>query len=373
MEISKQQVQELIDHVDVEIDGDRPWDIQIHDDRLYSRVLREGSLGFGEAYMDGWWDVEQLDEFAYRMFDSGIREQLSGDWKTRLFVWYQTVFNPQTVASSYEVGEQHYDRGNELYRAMLDDRTVYTCGYYRDADDLEQAQEDKLDLVCQKLKLEPGMKLLDIGCGWGSFMEYALKHYDVEAHGVTVSEEQAQFARGRLDEFEDRSRVLLTDYRDLDGTYDRIVSLGMFEHVGYQNYRTYMEVVNDCLTTDGLFLLDSIGNEQSVRSGDPWFEKYIFPNSMLPSASQVTDAAEDYFILEDWHNFGGDYDRTLMEWYENFDNSWDELSDRYDDRFYRMWEYYLLVSAGGFRARTFQNWQIVFSSDGVPGGYQSVR
>lgn len=373
MSLVKERVQELIDDTDIEINGDRPWDIQIHDDRLYDRVIREGSLGFGEAYMDGWWDVDRLDEFATRLFQYELDRQISGDWKTKLYSLTQRIINPQSPSSSFEVGEQHYDQGNDLYRAMLDDRMVYTCGYYHDADNLEQAQEDKLDLVCRKLKLKSGMKLLDVGCGWGSLMEFALEHYDITAHGVTVSEEQASLAKERLDRFGDRARVLLTDYREIDDTYDRVASLGMFEHVGYKNYPTYMDVVKQSLKPEGLFLLDTIGTPESQYFGDPWFEKYIFPNSMLPSASQIIDASETRFILEDWHNFGPDYDPTLMAWHEHFTEAWDDLKDHYDERFFRMWEYYLLVSAGGFRARELQNWQIVFSPEGVYGGYTPER
>jgi len=369
----KEQANKLLEKAGVEPNGDRSWDIQVHDDRLYSRIFRQGSLGFGEAYMNGWWDVEELDQFATRIFDIEIRDHIYKDWHTLLNALYAKVFNLQKPSRAYEVGEKHYDKGNELYQAMLDDRMVYTCGYFRNTDDLEEAQRQKLDLVCRKLNLEPGMKLLDIGCGWGSLIKYAAEEYDVNSHGLTVSKEQAKFAREQCEPFGDQVTIELKDYREEDGTYDRIASLGMFEHVGYKNYEQYMDVVKRCLKPEGLFLLDSIGNTRSVKSGDPWIQKYIFPNSMLPSPNQVTDATEERLIIEDWHNFGKDYDPTLMCWEENFRTSWDELKPDYDERFYRMWRYYLLMCAGAFRSRAFQNWQIVLSPEGVPDGYRSVR
>ena len=265
----------------------------------------------------------------------------------------------------------HYDIGNELFRLMLDKRLNYSCAYWKNSESLDEAQAAKLELTCKKLKLKPGMQVLDIGCGWGGFAAYAAKHYDVEVTGVTVSREQVKMARKICNGLP--VCIELLDYRDMHQTFDRIVSIGMFEHVGCTNYRTFMEVVHRCLEKGGLFLLHTIGGNRSVRSVDPWFARYIFPNSMVPSAHQITAAAEGLFVLEDWHSFGNDYDRTLMEWHRNFTTNWEQLNKRYDERFYRMWRYYLLSSAGGFRARTSQLWQIVFSPKGVPGGYQTVR
>jgi len=165
----------------------------------------------------------------------------------------------------------------------------------------------------------------------------------------------------------------LQDYRDVHETFDHVISLGMFEHVGYKNYRTYMEVASRCLKDDGLFLLHTIGGNMSVTHTDPWIERYIFPNSMLPSLAQIGKAIEKIFVMEDWHNFGADYDKTLMAWFHNFNKHWDTLKGKHGDRFYRMWKFYLLASAGGFRARKNQLWQIVLSKNGVPGGYASIR
>ncbi len=163
--------------------------------------------------------------------------------------------------------------------------------------------------------------------------------------------------------------IELKDYRELKGQYDCIVSVGMFEHVGYKNYKNFMKVVHRCLKEDGLFLLHTIGRNYSGRATEPWINKYIFPNGMTPSAQQISAAIEGLFVVEDWHNFGQDYDATLMSWNKNFQSNFDQLKDLYDDRFKRMWEYYLLMCAGTFRARRNQLWQLVMSKRGIKGGY----
>ena len=244
-------------------------------------------------------------------------------------------------------------------------------GYWKEAKTLAAAQEAKLELVCKKMSLEPGMKVLDIGCGWGSFALYAAEHYGVEVVGITVSKEQVTLANERGQGLPVTFR--LQDYRDVTEPFDRIVSLGMFEHVGYKNYRDYMKAAARCLKDDGLFLLHTIGWIKSETSLDPWIHKYIFPNGMLPSLAQISKASEELFVMEDIHSFGTDYDKTLMAWHENFEEHWPELKDKYDERFYRMWRYYLLVCAGSFRARKNQLWQIVFSKNGVVSGYKSFR
>lgn len=218
---------------------------------------------------------------------------------------------------------------------------------------------------------KPGMKVLDIGCGWGGFAKYAAEKYNVKALGITVSQEQVEFARASCQGLP--VEIRLQDYRDLKEKFDGIISIGMFEHVGVRNYTTHMKVVHRCLASDGLFLLHTIAGNSSVNTTDPWINKYIFPNSMLPSAKQITSAAEGLFVLEDSHSFGPHYDNTLMAWHSNFKKNWDKIKDAYDERFCRMWTYYLLSCAGTFRSRSNQLWQIVFSKDGVEGGYQSIR
>jgi len=364
--------QDLLLKAGILIDGNRPWDIRIHDDRFYHRVLGQGALGLGEAYMDGWWDCDQLDAFFYRVLRAKLYESITyrDHFIPLLKGW---LFNLQNGRRAFEIGERHYDLGNDLFEAMLDSRMVYSCGYWRHATTVDQAQEAKLDLICRKLYLEPGMSLLDIGCGWGSLVRFAAERYGVKAVGVTVSHEQAQLARERCRDLPVEIRV--QDYRDVNEPFDRIVSVGMFEHVGHKNYETYFEAVRKMLKEDGLTLLHSIGKNYARHAGecDPWIEKYIFPNSELPTMGQICEAACKRFVMEDWHNFGPDYDKTLMAWYNNFTAAWPHLQQRYDDRFYRMWAYYLLSCAGLFRAREAQLWQVVFSKDGLVGGYTPVR
>jgi cyclopropane-fatty-acyl-phospholipid synthase len=358
----KRLIQELLDHVGVQIDGQAPWDIQVHNPDFYSRVIAGGSLALGESYMDGWWDCEALDQFFERIlaarFDKKVRKSITllmAAAKARLTAMHGR-------ARAFEVGRRHYDIGNDLFTVMLDKRMNYSCAYWQEADTLDEAQEAKLELTCRKLELEPDMRVLDIGCGWGSFAIYAAEKYRVKVTGVTVSAEQVKLGQSCCTDLP--VRFELKDYRDIQETFDRIVSIGMFEHVGFTHYRTYMQVVNRCLKDDGLFLLHTIGSNTSVHSVDPWYAKYIFPNSMLPSARQISEASEGIFILEDWHSFGPHYDPTLMAWHRNFIDNWHRIQDAYDARFKRMWAYYLLSSAGSFRARRNQLWQIVFSKNG---------
>ncbi len=365
-------VQEMLAPSDVRINGDRPWDLRVHDARFCDRVLSGGSLALGESYMDGWWDCDALDRFFERILTHRLdKEAAKRSLRLLPAVLLARMRNAQNRSRAYEIGRRHYDIGNRLFSSMLDPWFNYSCGYWESADTLDEAQEAKLDLVCRKTGLQPGIRVLDIGCGWGGFAKYAASRFGASVHGITVSNEQVSFARDFCRGLD--VRIELEDYRDLHERYDRIVSIGMFEHVGYRNYRRFMEVVRRCLENDGLFLLHTIGGNSSVHSTDPWIRKYIFPNSMLPSARQITRAAEGLFVLEDWHGFGPHYDPTLMAWHRNVTTSWPELADTYDERFRRMWTYYLLSCAGSFRARRNQLWQIVFSKNGVRGGYRSVR
>lgn len=366
----KSRAQTLLGQAGIEINGGNPWDIQVHDERLYGRVFRKGSLGLGEAYMDGWWDAKALDEFFTRVLAAKLDHAVTP--VQQAFQGLQAaVYNFQSKARAFQVGEEHYDLGNDLYERMLDKRMMYTCAYWKDADNLDDAQEAKLDLVCRKLGLKQGDRVLDIGCGWGSFAKYAAEKYGVDVVGITVSVEQAALARERCKGLPIEIRV--HDYREIEGTFDHVVSIEMFEAVGYKNFRTYMEVVRRCLKEDGLFLLQTIGGNRSVRVTDAWIDKYIFPNGMLPSITQIGKSIEGLFVTEDLHNFGFDYDRTLMEWNNRFQKAWPDLKEKYGERFRRMWEYYLLCCAGSFRSRKNQDWQIVLSPNGVPGGYTAVR
>jgi len=358
-------IRELLEGTGIEINGSNPWDLQVHDDRLYERVLREVELGFGEAYMDGWWDCEAIDELITRILLADLPSKLKGNWRLMLHALQARLFNLQSRRRAFQIGERHYDLGNDLYQAMLDKRMNYTCAYWKEGvTTLDEAQEAKLELVCQKIGLEPGMHVLDIGCGWGCFAKYAAEKYGVRVTGVTVSKEQVKLGMEMCKGLP--VELKLQDYRDVTGVYDRVISIGVMEHVGYKNYRTYMEVADRTLKDDGIAFIHTIGGNISSTKANAWTTKYIFPNGMLPSIAQLSKAMEGIFVIEDLHNIGPHYDKTLMAWHANFEAAWPELKKKYDERFYRMWRYYLLSSAGGFRARQSQLWQFVMTRPGTP-------
>ena len=367
---ARDQLTGLLADADVQVGGPRAWDLQVHNPDLYARVIAEGTLGLGEAYMDGWWDTADLDGFLFRLLDTRLDERVGGFEDAWLYL-KSRFLNLQRGRRAYEIGERHYDLGNDLFQAMLGKRLVYSCGYWKDAGNLDDAQEAKLELIFRKLDLKPGMRVLDIGCGWGEALKLAAERYGVCGVGVTVSQEQADYAREICRGLP--VEIRLADYRTLDETFDRVFSIGMFEHVGVKNYPTYFDVARRCTKEDGLFLLHSIGSNVSSNHTDPWIEKYIFPNSMVPSAEQIANASEGLFVTEDWHNFGADYDLTLMAWRANFDRAWPALKAAYGERFRRMWRFYLSASAAVFRARRNQLWQLVMSPRGVRGGYRAPR
>lgn len=367
----RQIAKSLLAAVGITINGSQDYDIQVHNEAVYSRVLRQGALGLGESYMDGWWDCPKLDQFFYKILSANLEQTVKGDWRSLLRLASSYVLNTGRKSKAFNVGEKHYDLGNDLFRAMLDKRLTYTCGYWPNAKNLDEAQEAKLDLVCRKIGLQQGQTVLDIGSGWGSFLGFAAGRYGAHPVGVTISTEQKKLADKLYGQLQTTTQF--QDYRDINQKFDHVVSLGMFEHVGYKNYRTFMKVVQGALSDDGLFLLHTIGGNHSTTNVDPWMGKYIFPNGMIPSIKQIGQSIEGLFVMEDWHNFSADYDRTLMAWFHNFEGNWELLKPNYDERFHRMWRYYLLLSAGSFRARQIQLWQIVMSKNGVTGGYRPIR
>ncbi|UZJ38539.1 MULTISPECIES: cyclopropane fatty acyl phospholipid synthase [unclassified Prosthecochloris] len=368
--IYEKKLKSLLASAGIQINGPNPWDIRVLDSRFYKRVITESHLGIGESYMDGWWECDALDDFFYKVLRAKLDKKVSQ--LTRVLSNLAGVLiNLQNPSRAFRVGETHYNIGNDLYEAMLDKHMLYSCGYWKGADNLDQAQENKLRLIFNKLQLEPGMKVLDIGCGWGGAARFAAEQYGVSVTGVTVSSEQVKKAEELGQNLP--VDISLTDYRDIQGTYDRIYSIGMFEHVGVKNYRQFFKITSQCLKDDGLFLLHTIGSKRSSMNTDKWTHKYIFPNSMLPSAKQITTASEGLHVMEDWHAFGNDYYKTLKAWHTNFEHHWPDLKQAYDERFYRMWRYYLLSAAGSFRARNVQLWQILFSNNGITGDFYVSR
>lgn len=363
---TREAVEALFDKADVKVGGDRPWDIRIHDDRFYNRVLSEGSLALGESYVEGWWDAGSVDELICHILHSNLQNIVRGNWKYVCHILQARLLNLQNSKRAFEVGERHYDIGNDLYEPMLGPSMAYTCAYWRNAGSLDEAQHAKYDLVCRKVGLQSGMQVLELGCGWSGFARYAAEQYGARVTGYTVSKEQAAWGRENCRGLP--VEIRMEDYRHATGAYDAVVSIGIMEHVGYKNYRTYMELAESCLKPGGLAFIHTSGGNSSNVTIEPWIHRNIFPNAMLPSITQIGEAMEGLFVMEDWHNIGPDYDRTLMAWGENFERAWPGLKDKYGERFYRMWRYYLLACAGSFRSRYNQLWQVVMTRvrDGRP-------
>lgn len=361
----------LMDRAGVPLNGHEPWSIQVHDERLWERVIRNGgNLGLGEAYMDGWWDCESLDGMFTRLIETQADRAIKPNLALAALAARGYVANAQSVRRARRNAEHHYDIGNDLYERMLDKRMVYSCGYWAHADDLDSAQEAKLDLICQKLQLQPGLRLLDIGCGWGGLAQFAAERYGVSVVGISPAGAQVELARERTEGLP--VRIEQRDYRQVRGAFDRIVSVGMLEHVGPRNLKRFFDTCDRLLRPDGIMLHHMIGSRESTNKLDPWFDRYIFPGGRLPSIAQLGKAVEKTFVIEDLHNFGPDYDRTLMAWRANIDAAWADLP-AYDERFRRMWRYYLSVSAAGFRARDLQLWQLVYRRPGRAPRYHAPR
>lgn len=347
----------LLEGAGIRLGGDAPWDLHVHDDRFWERVIGERELGLGESYMDGWWSVGSMDQFLAKAMTADLRKYLKVSPRQAVGIASKAVLNHQRVRRAARNAGHHYNIGNDLYSRMLDKRMIYSCAYWANAVDLDAAQENKLDLICRKLHLEPGMKVLDIGCGWGGLAEFMASRYGAHVVGISPAIEQVRVARERCRDLPVEIRQ--EDYRNVTGTFDRIVSVGMFEHVGPKNYPAFFAACDRLLSPDGIMLHHTIGSNRSVNTVNPFFEKYIFPGGVLPSVTQVAKATERTWLIEDLHNFGPDYDRTLMAWHANATAAWPELP-AYDERFRRMWDFYLLSSAASFRVRSIQLWQFVF-------------
>lgn len=369
MDKLRKKCEDILRLADINLSGDRPWDLEIYNNKFFDRIFSEGSLALGEGYMDGWWDAHSVDQFICKLLSSDVEEKIN-PYKILALSLQAKLTNLQNLRRAMQVAENHYNLGNRVFEIMLDSRMTYTCGYWKNANDLETAQAHKLDLVCKKLHLQEDQHILDIGCGWGSFAKFAAENYGARVTGVTISSEQANYARDNCKKLP--VEILIKDYRLIEGKFDHIVSLGMFEHVGSKNYRTFFQHANKCLKDDGLFLLHTIGGLASNVTPDPWVHKYIFPNGQIPSLTEISAAAEKLFLVEDVHNFGAYYDKTLMAWFDRFDAGWDELKVDFDNRFYRMWKFYLQACAGAFRARDLQLWQFVLSKNGVRGVYDRL-
>ena len=355
-------IRELMGLAGITIGGDAPGDIRVRDGRFYERVLRDASVGFGEAYMDEWWETDALDVTIDKIMRANLKQKITGSWRMRALTVKALLLNLQAKGRASAAIEAHYDIGNDLYTRMLDPRMVYTCAYWKHAKTLTEAQEAKLDLVCRKVGLEPGMRVLDLGCGWGGFASWAAEKYGCSVVGVTLSKDQVSLGSQLWKHLPVELR--LCDYRDVSGTFDRVVSIGMMEHVGPKNHRAMMQTIDRCLAPDGVALIHTIANNRSLRHGTPFIEKYIFPHAVAPSLAQLGRAVEGILVVEDLHNIGPDYDPTLMAWSRNFARTYPEIAHKYDGRFYRMWQFYLLAAAGASRSRDGQLYQVVLTKTG---------
>ena len=367
---SREVCLDLLARAGIPVNGDEPWSMRVHDDRLWDRALASRNLGLGEAYMDGWWDCDALDELFVRIITAGVEGAIRPSPRLVASMARAHVSNAQTVRRAARNARRHYDIGNDLFERMLDKRMQYSCGYWAQADDLDSAQEAKLDLICRKLELRPGLRLLDIGCGWGGLAQFAAEHYDVSVVGISPASNQVAVARERCAGLP--VQIQQCDYREVRGSFDRIVSVGMLEHVGPKNLRRFFNACDTLLAHDGMMLHHLIGSSQTTNSLDPWFERYIFPGGVLPSVAQMGRAAERTWVVDDVHSFGPDYDRTLMAWHANIEDAWAALP-AYDERFRRMWRYYLLSCAAGFRTRDTHLWQWVFRRAGLAPRYHAPR
>lgn len=352
----------LAERAGIQPNGPNPWDPWIGNPRFYEAVLRNPSLGLGETYMEHYWECERIDLLIERVLRAQVHRKLGSTLRLGIEVLLHRLINFQSVQRAAEVGEKHYDIGEDLYAAMLDSAMNYSCGYWKEANDLEQAQQHKMALIAAKLDLRPGQRVLDIGCGWGGMARHLATHHGVEVVGITISARQCEYARAASGT-SGNTEFRLQDYRDVNEPFDRIVSIGMFEHVGYKNYAAFFDAIVRNLKADGLVLLHSIFGNRTGFRGDPWLEKYIFPNGMLPSIQQFGKASEGRLIPEDMQNLGPDYHRTLLAWNHNFERTKGCLPSRYDERFKRMWRYYLLSCAGAFLARHIQLHQWVLSKE----------
>jgi cyclopropane-fatty-acyl-phospholipid synthase len=367
---SKQLSLRILGLAGIEVNGKNAWDIQVHDDRLWNRIISQRELGLAEAYMDGWWDVESIDQFLTKLLEINVLDKAPFSISLVGHAVKSTVLNRQAKAKAAANAKHHYNIGNDLYTRMLDKEMAYSCGYWKSAKTLDQAQIAKFDLICRKLELKPGMRLLDIGCGWGGLLRYAAKNYGIIGTGISPADNQIELAQAKNGKL--KIEYLQMDYRDLSGKFDRIVSVGMMEHVGPKNLETFFNKCISLLAPDGMMLHHTIASNETKQVTDPFFDRYIFPGGVLPSLAQISKAVEKKVIIEDVHNFGPDYEKTLLAWHARINKRWSEIPN-YDERFRRMWNYYLLSSAAGFRARHIQLLQVVFRPMTSRGAYKAVR
>jgi cyclopropane-fatty-acyl-phospholipid synthase len=357
-----------------------PWDILVKDENQFVRRIlspfNNGLSALGDMYVEGLWDCAALSECFYRAFRARLNSRLIWNLPNVTQYLMSRLFNQQTRSKAAHDVASHYDLG-PVFEIMLDSTMAYTCAYWKEGvTNLEQAQLAKYDLCCRKLGISAGMALLDTGCGWGGLLKYAAENYGARpCLGVTLSPKQVALGTERCRGLP--ISLLVQDYRDVSGTFDRIASIGILEHVGPKNHRAYFEKMSKLLKPGGLFLVHTIGSVVSsptLRLPEmDWINREIFPGAVIPSFGQIGSGADDLFTALDAQEFGSYYDLTLMAWNENFEKGWPEIQHLYTPRFYRLWRYYLQICAAAFRAGTnYKLWQVVFGKD-YRGVYKAVR
>tara|TARA_R110002072_G_scaffold42064_12_gene118122 strand:+ start:69701 stop:70834 length:1134 start_codon:yes stop_codon:yes gene_type:complete len=349
------------------------------DESVRRRIQRDGIFGLGETYEQGLWSTAHLNEYMDQVFTAPAPRLTPFVWaRLILGALDKRIFNRQAGRGAFNIGEKHYDLGNDLFRSMLDSSMSYTSGYWASADTLEQAQEAKLDLICRKLSLQPGQHILDIGCGWGNFAEHAARNYGARVTGVTVSKEQAAFARNRCADLP--VDIRLQDYREVDELFDHVVSIEMIEAVGRKNLPNYYSVVDRCLSEGGLFVLQVISGNTLTRTSDRrldqyilWLVRNIFPDGYLPRADELVPPRNTDLRIVDWHRYDDDYNQTLLAWAARFNENWAQIADQYDERFYRRWNFYIHGCAAMFRAQLIDVNQLVYTKGKTSTRFEPVR
>ena len=277
----EQTVARLLEKADIMINGNRPWDMQVHTPKVFDRVISGGSLALGESYMDGWWSCEALDQFFHNLMCARLDKAII-PLRHKVHLATSRLLNMQTKFRSRTVAEKHYNLEADLFMSFLDPYNQYTCGYFRDTDDLDTAQIQKLDLICRKLQLKPEDRVLDIGCGWGGFAKYAAETYGCHVTGISISDAQIMYAREYCAGLP--VTIVKSDYRDFQGAFDKILVCGMIEHVGHKNYRRLMRMAHGCLNDNGLFFI-TYHREQRVGNHDRSLDKKVYiPEHNAPIA-----------------------------------------------------------------------------------------
>lgn len=349
-------------------------DIVIHDNSAYKDFVIRGSLGFGESYMFKKWDSPHLDVVIANIIRSGIHESRWFGTLIHAGLWIKsTLKNLQNRHYAPLLAETHYNAGNHLFKSFLDPNMIYTCAYFKNTDDLSQAQLNKIKVVGNKLNLKPGEKVLDIGCGWGGTARILAEMFDVEVTGISDASEMVNYANKH--NAGDRVKFIKTDYRNAKGRYNKIYNVGFLEAVGPKNYRRFMQQVYDMLEDDGIFLTHTIMGQKSTNRGDPWLDKYIFPNGVLPSHQQIKRSVKKLFAIRDFESFGHYYEITLDHWRSNLNKNWEPIKAKFDnpDAFKRMMDFYFLSCKAAFHTNLIDLGQYVFTKSGQVPGYKPFR